>query len=395
MNTSFANELHRRATHAMQTGLADADTQGGQVAVSQYISDEQTTQELRLLRQFPQPVAGSSSIPTPGAWLSLTPFDVPLLLVRQSDGAVHAFLNVCRHRGARVVAEGSGTEARAFICPYHAWTYQPDGDLRGVPDSFGFPRLKKEKSGLKRLAAVERGGIIWVVLDPTSPIRDIDTHLGPLMENLESLDGLHTPVSYAQRSLEVNANWKLLTDGIFEAYHFKVAHRQTIAHMFMNNLQLVDEFDLHRRLYLIKSRFPKEQPEANGFDPRKYGNLTYYFFPNTMILVQPDHGQLSYLEPLSASRTRIHEITLLPAEPATDKAAAYWNANVDLYRRTLAEDYALAESIQAGLASGANDRLTFGSFEYSAPRFHTQLQQQLESLQPSPQTHKPVKTATS
>jgi phenylpropionate dioxygenase-like ring-hydroxylating dioxygenase large terminal subunit len=139
MNTNFANELHRRATHAMQTGLADADTQGGQVAVSQYISDEQTTQELRLLRQFPQPVAGSSSIPTPGAWLSLTPFDVPLLLVRQSDGAVHAFLNVCRHRGARVVAEGSGTEARAFICPYHAWTYQPDGDLRGVPDSFGFP----------------------------------------------------------------------------------------------------------------------------------------------------------------------------------------------------------------------------------------------------------------
>jgi phenylpropionate dioxygenase-like ring-hydroxylating dioxygenase large terminal subunit len=160
------------------------------------------------------------------------------------------------------------------------------------------------------------------------------------MENLESLDGLHSPVSYAQRSLEVNANWKLLTDGIFEAYHFKVAHRQTIAHMFMNNLQLVDEFDLHRRLYLIKSRFPKEQPEANGFDPRKYGNLTYYFFPNTMILVQPDHGQLSYLEPLSASRTRIHEITLIPSEPATDKAAAYWNANVDLYRRTLAEDYA-------------------------------------------------------
>lgn len=175
MNTSFAIELHRRATHALQTGLADADTQDGQVAVSQYTSDEQTTQELRLLRQFPQPVAGSSSIPTPGAWLSLTPFDVPLLLVRQSDGAVHAFLNVCRHRGARVVAEGSGTEARAFTCPYHAWTYQPDGDLRAVPDAFGFPRLKKEKSGLKRLAAVERGGFIWVVLDPASP-SEISTH---------------------------------------------------------------------------------------------------------------------------------------------------------------------------------------------------------------------------
>ena len=381
MNTHFADELHRRATLAMQTGLADADGQGERVPVSQYTSDEQTAQELRLLRQFPQPVAGSSSIPSPGAWLSLTQFGVPLLLVRQTDGAIHAFINVCRHRGARVVPEGSGTEARAFTCPYHAWTYQPDGGLRGVPDSFGFPCLKKEDSGLKRLAAIERGGVIWVVLDPASPISDIDTHLGPLMENLESLDGLHSPVSYAQRSYDVNANWKLLIDGIFEAYHFKVAHRQTIAHMFMNNLQLVDDFDLNRRLYLIKSRFPKEQPEADDFDPRKYGNLTYYFFPNTIVLIQPDHGQLSYVEPLSASRTRVHELTLIPTEPTTEKAAAYWNANVDLYRRTLAEDYALAESIQTGLVSGANEHLTFGTFEYSAPRFHAQLRQQLDSLQ--------------
>ena len=381
MNTHFAGELHRRATLAMQTGLADADGQGERVPVSQYTSDEQTAQELRLLRQFPQPVAGSSSIPSPGAWLSLTQFGVPLLLVRQTDGAIHAFINVCRHRGARVVPEGRGTEARAFTCPYHAWTYQPDGGLRGVPDSFGFPCLKKEDSGLKRLAAIERGGVIWVVLDSASPISDIDTHLGPLMENLESLDGLHSPVSYAQRSYDVNANWKLLIDGIFEAYHFKVAHRQTIAHMFMNNLQLVDDFDLNRRLYLIKSRFTKEQPEADDFDPRKYGNLTYYFFPNTIVLIQPDHGQLSYVEPLSASRTRVHELTLIPTEPTTEKAAAYWNANVDLYRRTLAEDYALAESIQTGLVSGANEHLTFGTFEYSAPRFHAQLRQQLDSLQ--------------
>lgn len=389
MHTNFASELHRRATQAMQTGLADADGQSERVPVSQYTSDEQTAQELRLLRQFPQPVAGSSSIPMPGAWLSLTQFGVPLLLVRQTDGAIHAFINVCRHRGARVVPEGSGTEARAFICPYHAWTYQPDGGLRGLPDAFGFPCLKKEDSGLKKLAAVERGGVIWVVLDPASPIIDIDTHLYPLMENLESLDGLRTPASYAQRSYDVNANWKLLIDGIFEAYHFKVAHRQTIAHMFMNNLQLVDDFDLHRRLYLIKSRFPQEQPEADGFDPRKYGNLTYYFFPNTIVLVQPDHGQLSYVEPLSASRTRVHELTLIPAEPTTEKATAYWNANVDLYRRTLAEDYALAESIQTGLASGANEHLTFGTFEYSAPRFHAQLRQQLDSLQ-----SRTVKTAS-
>ena len=383
MSEDFAADLHRRTTTAMQAGRADADAQGGQVPVGQYTNEAIAGQELRLLRQHPQPVAGSSSLASPGAWLSLTHFGIPLLLVRQQDGQVQAFLNVCRHRGARVVPEGNGSEARAFVCPYHAWTYRPDGALRGVPASFGFPCLKQEESGLRKLATVERAGTIWVVFDPALAASDPGAHLGALMDNLESLAGLRAPVAYAPRSYEVEANWKLLIDGAFEAYHFKVAHRRTIADMFVENMQVVDEFDLHRRLYLIKSKFSQDKPEVSGFDPRRYGNLIYFFFPNTTVLVQPDHAQLSSLEPLGPARTRVHELTLIPQAPASDKAEAHWEANVALYRRTLEEDYALAESIQAGLASGANEALTFGTFEYSAPRFHLQLQQQLAALRPA------------
>ena len=387
MNDDFATELHHRANAALQSGRGDAAGQSEQVPVSRYTDEAITRQELRLLRRYPQPVAASSSFASPGAWLSLTYFDTPLLLVRQESGQVQAFLNVCRHRGARVVPDGSGTDARVFVCPYHAWTYRPDGALRGVPESFGFPCLKQEESGLRRLATVERGGMVWVVLDPdladSDPGAHLGAHLGALMGNMETLAGLRTPVAFAPRSYEVEANWKLLIDGSFEAYHFKVAHRQTIAHMFTNNLQVIDEFELNRRLYLIKSRFPDEKPPLEGFDPRRYGNLIYYYFPNTTILVQPDHAQLSSLEPLSPHRTRVHEVTLIPEAPATEKAEAYWDANVSLYRRTLAEDYVLGESIQAGFASGANEVLTFGTFEYSAPRFHAQLQQQMAALPPA------------
>ena len=139
MNENFAADLHRRATAAMQAGRADADEHGGQVQVGQYMSEALTSQELGLLRQHPQPVAASSSLASPGSWLSLTHFGVPLLLVRQENGRAQAFVNVCRHRGARVVPEGSGSEARTFVCPYHAWTYRPDGALRGVPKSSAFP----------------------------------------------------------------------------------------------------------------------------------------------------------------------------------------------------------------------------------------------------------------
>ncbi|KQX96230.1 aromatic ring-hydroxylating oxygenase subunit alpha [Variovorax sp. Root473] len=380
MSENFAAELHRRATTALQAGRADAQGEGERVPVSQYTDEAIARDERRLLLRHPQPVAASASLASPGAWLSLTHTDVPLLLVRQESGQVQAFLNVCRHRGARVVPEGSGSEARAFVCPYHAWTYKPDGALRGVPESFGFPCLKQDESGLRRLATVERAGVVWVVCEPSQADSDPGANLGALMDNLESLAGLRAPVAYAPRTYEVAANWKLLVDGSFEAYHFKVAHRETIAPMFLHNLQIVDEFDLNRRLYLLKSKFQEHRPDAAGFDPRRYGNLTYFFFPNTTILVQPDHAQLSMLEPLGATRTRVHELTLIPEAPASEKATAHWDANVALYRRTLAEDYALAESIQAGLASGANDALNFGTFEYSAPRFHAQLAHQVAAM---------------
>lgn len=387
MTDNFAATLHRRTTLALQAGRGDADTQGGQVHVNRYTDEVVARQEQRLLRQHPQPVAASSSLASPGAWLSLTHAGIPLLLVRQADGPVQAFLNVCRHRGARVVPEGSGSEARAFVCPYHAWTYRPDGALQGVPGSTGFPGLRPAASGLRRLATVERAGIVWVILDPALSASDPGAHLGALMDNLESLTGLRTPVGWAPRSYDVEANWKLLVDGSFEAYHFKVAHRNTIAHLFVDNLQIVDEFDLNRRLYLVKSKFAEDSPEVTGFDPRRYGNLIYFFFPNTTVLVQPDHAQLSSLEPLGATRARVHELTLIPQAPASDKATAHWEANIALYRRTLAEDYALAESIQAGLASGANEVLTFGTFEYSAPRFHAQLRQRLDAMPATPLAH--------
>ncbi|MBV8249297.1 MAG: aromatic ring-hydroxylating dioxygenase subunit alpha [Comamonas sp.] len=373
-----AASLQARARAAVDQSRADARGQGGQVAVDDYRCTTRFAQELSLFRRHPQAVAAGQSLAAPGSWLSLTHLGTPLLLVRQADGELQAFLNVCRHRGARLVPEGSGENARAFACPYHAWTYRADGGLRGVPQAEGFPCLKPEESGLQRLEVTERAGLAWVILDPGQSDLDPAAMLEPLISDLAGLAGMQTPQAFAPRSYEVEANWKLLVDGIFEAYHFKVAHRQTIAAMFAGNVQLVDEAGLHRRLYLIKSNFAREQPGPEDFEPRRYGNLTYFFFPNNLVLVQPDHAQFSCIEPLSPTRSRIHEITLIPEAPASEKAVMHWQANVDLYRRTLAEDYALAESIQQGLASGANEFFNFGSYEYSIPRFHAQLAQQLD-----------------
>ncbi|MES2363134.1 MAG: aromatic ring-hydroxylating dioxygenase subunit alpha [Pseudomonadota bacterium] len=380
MKQEVIRDLYQRTLTAVRGDRPEPGASVGAVAVDRYLSPRKFAQEARLFKRFPQPVAASSELSVPGAWLARDRAGTPFLLVRQENGDVHAFLNVCRHRGARVAPLGGGEQARAFVCPYHAWTYKPDGALRGLPQAFGFPCLDHASSGLRRLAATERAGLIWVIPDPELAGTDVNACLGPLMDELETLD-LSTPVAFASRSYEVAANWKLLVDGSFEAYHFKVAHRQTIAHMFAENVQIVDEFGLNRRLYLVKSSFDgNSPPDVEDFKPRQHGNLIYFFFPSTMILVQPDHAQLSTLELVSSGATMVHEITLLPAAPDGPKAQGYWDANVNLYRRALAEDYELSESIQAGLSSGANAALTFGTFEFSAPRFHEQLNEQLAAI---------------
>ena len=89
---------------------------------------------------------------------------VPVLIVRGREGKLRAFLNVCRHRGAKV-AEGCG-EARLFVCPYHAWTYELTGKVRGIPDERCFPDVRDERSSLAELPLCEKHGLVWVIPTP-------------------------------------------------------------------------------------------------------------------------------------------------------------------------------------------------------------------------------------
>ena len=86
---------------------------------------------------------------------------LPILIVRGRDGKLRAFLNVCRHRGAKV-AQGCG-KARLFSCPYHAWTYDLAGKVMGIPDERCFPDVRAERSSLAELPLCEKHGLVWVI----------------------------------------------------------------------------------------------------------------------------------------------------------------------------------------------------------------------------------------
>src|SRR5271156_6750385 len=151
------------ALQARRTAMADAVYEN---PVSDYISPVQAAVEQRLLfQQHPLVMALSGDLPEPGDFLTNDLSGRPILLVRGDDGKVNAFLNVCRHRGTKL-AQGCGKGQKAFVCPYHAWTYGRDGRLLGITEDKIFGPIDKDSHGLRRLPVAERDGLIWVSATP-------------------------------------------------------------------------------------------------------------------------------------------------------------------------------------------------------------------------------------
>ena len=352
--------------------------------VSRYTCPDRFAQERqKLFRSMPVIVARSSELAGPDAFLTRDYAGLPLLLTRDGGGAVHAFLNVCRHRGTRLVDDAGGCRRR-FTCPYHAWTYDNRGALKGIPHGgAGFPGIDKAGLGLKRLGCAEAHGWIWVAAD-TDAAPDIDEFLGGLAGDFAwfgagGLRIVHEDVS------ERAANWKILFEGGLESYHFRIAHKDTIGPFFQDNLSSYRVFGRH-----IRSILPRARLEAMAAQPkeswslRRAANLVYSIFPSAQLLVQEDHIVWIQGLPLAPDRTLVRLATLVPADfdptdPEADPGTArHWRKNHDITVRTLAEDFAIGESIQSGLASGANTELRFGRFEGALDRFNRIVESELD-----------------
>jgi phenylpropionate dioxygenase-like ring-hydroxylating dioxygenase large terminal subunit len=360
-----------------RTELGDAEAFS---PVERYAGTERFAREMSsIFRKVPLIAALGSELAGPGSCLARDWVgDFPLLLTRDRDGRVHAFANTCRHRGARLVETGSRS-VRQITCPYHAWTYGLDGRLRGVPHAAaGFPSLDMPAVRLKELTATEAFGFVWVTMDPDGA-SDVPAHLAGLGEDLDWI-GAQDHELFAEDVRDWAVNWKIVVEGGLESYHFKIAHKDTIAPLFNDNLSVHDWFGPHIRSVLTKAALGDvaEMPEAD-WTIREVANLLYTLHPCSVLLLQPDHFALIDAMPLGPESTRIAVRTFIPAGSAeTDKARAHWHKNHTLTVETLNEDFSLGERIQHGIRSGANDAFRFGRFEQALDRFHRAIEARLE-----------------
>jgi len=342
-----------------------------QIPVGHYTCEKRFADEqAHIFHRVPLIAAHSNEIPSSGDFITRKLSNRPLLITRDKAGRSHVFLNVCRHRGAELVASGKGCQ-KMFSCPYHAWTYSNDGSLKNGPHlKQGFPDIDKSNYSLIELQSLEQDGLIWVVLDQHGDV-DIAEFIAPLSAGFRWA-GMARLAPAKSDVHHLKANWKILAEGGIEAYHFKIAHRNTIGPHFLDNLSSYRPLGPHTVNILAKNSMaklpdlPKEQ-----WHIRAHSNVIFAAFPLDSFLLMEDHIAWISMRPLSAGETEIRLTTLAPINELGPQKMPHWAQNHAITTHTLTEDWALNEGIQRGAATGANTHFTLGRFESALALFNT------------------------
>jgi phenylpropionate dioxygenase-like ring-hydroxylating dioxygenase large terminal subunit len=378
MRRELEIELIRRALDNIERKVSDADGEPFALPVDRYLDDDVLARERQLLRRHPVVVGFASEVARPGSVLAQDHAGAPVIVTRAADGELRAFFNACRHRGTKIVT-GSCNAQQKLVCPYHGWSYDLAGRLRGVPHRSEFSGVDLETKNLVELPVWERFGLVFVQLTPAerAPPADIDAALGPFARDLVSF-GFDSHVLFAPSVRTRNVNWKLVLDGSWETYHFRTTHEETIAPLFFDNTGVFDWAEPNLRMVLPKRSILELRSADRGeWRIRPHANLIYSVFPNTIVLVQPDHAMVLTLWPAAVDRTVVLAGMLIPEAPSTDKAIAYWQKNETIFWDAIEEDVEMGERIQATLASGANPTLTCGRAEHLIGKYQQALDRAL------------------
>ena len=292
----------------------------------------------RLFAHAWQYAGHTGQLAEPGSYFTLRVADVPLVVVRDREGALAAFVNVCRHRGAEVVS-GAG-RCTTLQCHYHAWTYGLDGELRAAPRAEdGFDR---SGLGLRHAQVDTWGPFIFVNADAdAAPLADT---LGALPELVR--DGgidVDSLVFHSRAPYSLEGNWKVAVENFLECYHCAVAHPG-----------FSEVVDVTPGSYRLEPHATFASHHVRLRDGDGMAGQFHLIWPNVKVNVMPGAQNLSIgpLVPVDPGRTDGFLDYFFP----TDADPAWIAEYLELDDQVGAEDRELVESVQRGIRSGAFER---------------------------------------
>lgn len=370
---SMLDELVARLRHNVAVGLPDQAEQPMKIPASSYGDPDRFDAEMReIFARVPLLVALACEVPNPGDYIAYDIAGRPLVVIRGDDGVVRTFLDICRHRGAKVTDATCGT-ARRLMCPYHSWSYDTTGKLVGVPgqDSFG----EIGAIGLVELPSEVRAGAVFATLDADGEI-DLDGWLDGLDESLDALrlDEFH---AYRTPTYIDSPNWKLAADGYLDGYHIGYLHRNSIGARAITNRNTYDFFGPHVRIGFAAKGIDEHDPVES---PKPYGeimSLVHYVFPNVSISGgHHDTLMLSRLLPgptVGESRTLQFQFYRQPIEGDLVEQAEAKRRTYEAVVRD--EDCATIFDIGNALDAVGDGHFVFGRNEPANQHLHTTIEQ--------------------
>ncbi len=299
----------------------------------------------RIFRRSWQYVGHAGDVPEPGSFWATWVGDVPVVLVRDHEDNVHAFLNVCRHRGS-LVCEGSGRR-ETLQCPYHAWTYGLDGRLITAPRSKREGGIDRDELGLVPLRLDAWGPLLFV--NPDADAGPLDDFLDGLPERITDAGIDLDALRFLRRwEYELDCNWKVSAENFLECYHCPTAHPGFSAVMNVNP----DAYLLETSNGRMSQHGPPRVEPRGAYDPTgeiKRGQF-HLLFPGTVMNVMPGRPNLSIgpIIPRGPEKTG-RFLDYFVAEDADEtwiEESLAFDAQVGI------EDRALVERVQAGVRTG-------------------------------------------
>lgn len=301
-----------------------------------------------LFRRTPQVMAWAGEVADVGDVVARDVAGVPVVVTRDHDGELHAFLNACSHRGMTLCNGVDNT--RRLTCPYHGWNYDLRGRLVGLPNRERFPGLEIDQLGLSPLPVSVQKGLVVVGLRPDVAVDGFLDDLGDEYDWL-GYDGYR---SGSERLIHKNANWKLMIDLNNEAYHVPFLHRESLL-PFLGDHCAVDTFGPHSRMCVPFKGLEMlaDVPEIEWAE-RLNTIMVTCIFPATVLIDHMEGGSMHRVSP--GGRPGESLLHMIEGRPGTMDAAAR-NSCDEVMKVNLQildqEDYVAVEACQRGFDGGA------------------------------------------
>lgn len=367
-------DMAKRNLAHVKAGTVDQAPGVYRVPAAHYYDPDRWQLEMdRIFRRLPLVLAFSVELGKPGDYRALEIANVPVLLTRAADGSLRAFLNVCSHRGSIVVAEGGGNTNR-FTCPYHAWSYDLEGQLAGIYNEKDFGEVDRTCLGLTELPVAERAGLVFGVLTPNAEV-DFDAFLAGYDEVL----GHHEfeTCSLVGRQSVSGPNWKVAYDGYLDFYHLPILHRESFGTKISSDA-LYDAWGPHQRVSMPNpALLDLEHTPEDEWDVASLTSGIWTIFPHISIAEFDAGGKfymVSQLFPgsMPGESTTVQSFLIPGSEGGVDpeRLKQVQKAMAFLEQVVREEDYYTGFRLQRALQAGAKESCLFGRNEAGGQRFH-------------------------